>query len=80
MRTTIRLEDRLFREVKRLAADMHRTFTAIIEDAIRELLARRRRSRSAPPAELPTFRGRGLQPGVDLDHAAALFDLMEGRG
>jgi hypothetical protein len=28
---------------------------------------------------LPTFRGRGLQPGVDLDDTPALLDRMEGR-
>jgi hypothetical protein len=26
---------------------------------------------------LPTFPGQGLQPGVDLDDTAGLFDLME---
>jgi hypothetical protein len=30
-----------------------------------------------PP--LPTFGGRGLQPGVDLDDTSALLDRMEGR-
>lgn len=79
MRTTLRLDDRLFRAVKRLAADSHRTFAAVIEDAIRELLARRLKTRSAEPLKLPTFRGGGIQPGVDLDHSAALFDVMEGR-
>jgi hypothetical protein len=29
---------------------------------------------------LPTFRGKGLQAGVDLDKSAALLDLMEERG
>lgn len=80
MRTTIRLDDGLFREVKRLAADTHRTFAAVLEDAVRELIERRRRARSAPPVELPVFRGQGLQPGVDLDNSAALIDLMEERG
>ena len=28
-------------------------------------------------AKLPIFRGKGLQPGVDLDDAAALTDLMD---
>lgn len=79
MRTTVRLDDGLFREVKRLAAETHRTFAAILEDAVRELIERRRRARAAPDAELPVFRGKGLQPGVDLDNSAALFDLMEGR-
>jgi hypothetical protein len=28
------------------------------------------------PIELPTFRGKGLRPGVDLDDSAALLELM----
>jgi hypothetical protein len=32
----------------------------------------------APPrASVPSFKGRGLQPGVDLEDTAALLDLME---
>jgi hypothetical protein len=26
---------------------------------------------------LPVFKGKGLQPGVDLDDAASLLDLMQ---
>jgi hypothetical protein len=26
---------------------------------------------------LPVFKGKGLQPGVDLDDSAALLDLMD---
>lgn len=80
MRTTLRLDDRLFIEVKRLAAQTRRTFAAVIEDAIRELLARRRASGRAGPVELPVACGSGLQPGVDLDDSAALLERMEGRG
>jgi len=77
MRTTIRLDDALFADVKRLAADTGRTVTAVVEDALRDALARRN-TRAAPARpELPTFRGQGLQPGVDLDDTAALLDLMD---
>lgn len=77
MRTTIRLDDALFADVRRLAAETGRTMTAVVEDALRDALARR--SIRPPPArpELPTFRGQGLQPGVDLDDTAALLDLMD---
>ncbi len=76
MRTTIRLEAALLAEVKKLAAETDQTLTAIVEDALRERLARRR-SRQAGPVRLITFRGDGLAPGVDLDDTAALQDLME---
>jgi hypothetical protein len=48
----------------------------LIVDAIRAALASR--PNAARVSELPTYRGRGLQPGVDLDDSAALADLMDG--
>lgn len=80
MRTTLNLDDGLFRQVKRLAAETHRTMTAVFEDALREMLARRRSSARGAAVRLPVFAGNGLQPGVDLDHGSGLLDLMEGRG
>ena len=77
MRTTIRLDDQLLREAKRLAADTGRTLTAVIEDALREAIARKRAGVSRKRVTLPTFKGQGLQPGVDLNDSAALRDLME---
>jgi hypothetical protein len=79
MRTTVRLDEDLLREVKRLAAEERMTLTAVLEQALREMLARRRQRRDRPRVPLPTFRGRGLQPGVDLDGSSALLDLMDGR-
>ncbi len=76
VRTTIRIDDALLAEAKTLAAKTGRTLTAVFEDALRESLARSRRS-SRARAELPTFAGSGLQPGVDLDDSAALLELME---
>lgn len=76
MRTTIRLDDPLLRQAKKHAADTRRTLTAVIEDALREALARRRQGPSSP-AKFTTFGGQGLRPGVDLDNSAALLDLLE---
>jgi predicted transcriptional regulator len=78
MRTTIRLDDDLLRRAKRAAAERGTTLTAVIEDALRRALAPatgQPRSR----VELPTFRGDGLQAGVDLDDTASLLDLMDER-
>ena len=77
MRTTIHLPDDLFAQAKKLAAESHRTLTAVIEDALRATLARRRRSTRSAPVKLATFGKTGLQPGVDLDDTAALLDLMD---
>lgn len=73
----MRLDEKLLREVKVYAAERGETLTAILDRALRELLARRSREEAEEPAELPSFAGRGLQPGVDLDDAAALIELME---
>jgi hypothetical protein len=80
MRTTIRLDDDLLREAKAYAAATDRTLTRLVEDALREALTRRRQRPRRPQVDLPTSGGGGLQPGVDLDNSAALWDLMDGLG
>ena len=55
------------------------TLTRLIEDAVRQLLSRRRVSKVREPVCLPTFSGEGVQPGVDLDDTAALVELMDER-
>ena len=77
MRTTVRLDDQLLAEAKQLAVRTGRTLTAVIEDALRQALADARRAKRSRPTPPPTFKGDGLQPGVDLDDTAALFDLMD---
>jgi len=76
-RTTVRLDDQLLADLKQLAARTGRTLTAVIEDGLRQALGEAKRARKRPPVRLPTFRGNGLQPGVDLDDTAALLGLME---
>lgn len=78
MRTTVRLDDQLLAEAKQMAARTGRTLTSIIEDGLRLLLAQRRERKGSKEFRLPTFKGDGLQPGVDLDDSAALYDLMDG--
>ena len=76
MRTTIHLPDDLLAQAKRAALESGQTLTAVIQEALRERLARRGRLPAAP-VQLTTFGGSGLQPGVDLDDSAMLLDLME---
>ncbi len=78
MRTTIKIDDRLLAEAKARAAASGRTLNAVVEDALREVLARRPSKDRARRIELPTFSGSQLLPGVDLDDSAALLALMEG--
>ncbi|MCB9006299.1 MAG: CopG family transcriptional regulator [Ardenticatenaceae bacterium] len=77
MRTTIRLDDQLLKKTKQLAAKTGKTLTAVIEDALRETLARQKENDQREPVKLPVFQGQGLQAGVDLDDSAALLELME---
>ena len=77
MRTTVRLDDDLLVEIKKIAAQADRTLTSVIEDALREMLARQQRAEARTPVRLTTVSGGGLQPGVDLDDSAALLALME---
>ena len=77
MRTTVRLDERLLAAAKKHAAETGRTFTALLEDSLRETLARKAARRSRKPVRLKTVRGTGLRPGVDLDDSASLLDLME---
>lgn len=77
MRTTVTLDDALLADVKRLAAERGTSMSEVVEDALRESLARRRGLPRRPRVELPVDGRGGLQPGVDLDDSAALLDLME---
>jgi len=77
MRTTVLLEDHLLSEAKVYAARTGRTFTALVSDALREVLARRSPAGKPQRVRLTTFKGEGVRPGVDLDSNAALLDLME---
>jgi hypothetical protein len=76
MRTTVRLDDDLLARAKRAAAERGTTLTALIEDALRRALSPELAPR-AGRVVLPTFRGDGLRPGVDLDDSASLLDLMD---
>ena len=78
MRTTIRLNPRLLAEAKRLAADTNRSLTRVIEDALREVVARRRRQ-PRRAVSLTIVGGRGVNPGIDIDDSAALVAAMDGR-
>jgi hypothetical protein len=77
MRTTIRLDDELLSEAKQLAARTGRTLTAVIEDALRETLARSEPSSADQPFDLPTFGEGGTLPGIDLDDTSALMEAMD---
>lgn len=79
MRTTIRLPDDLYREVRVTAASAGGTVTSFIEEALRAALLR-----AVDPAAggrtaylvRPVGAG-GTRPGVDLTDSAGLLELMD---
>ena len=76
MRTTIDVNDALLKAVKAHAADQHRTLKETFEQALREYLTGPSGATTDAPC-LPTFRGNGVQPGVDLTDNAALQAIMD---
>jgi len=79
MRTTIRLPDDLYREVKVTAASSGRNVTSFIEEALRAALLRERGGSDVEREDYrvnPVGAG-GLLPGVDLTDSSELLELME---
>jgi len=79
MRTTIRLNDELFRRVRESAVGTNRTFTAVIEDSLRLALQSKSAVLRRGKTKIPTSGSGGLLPGVDLEDFSSLVDIMEGR-
>jgi hypothetical protein len=77
MRTTVRLDEHLLAQAKKHAAESGMTLTAMLEQALRESLARRVPQSKAKRVRLKTVKGGGVRAGVDLDDSASLLDLME---
>lgn len=77
MRTTLNLDDELMRTLKRRAAETGRTMTEMIEEALREMLARPSQGREEREFRWVTVKGK-VRPGVDLSDRDSLLDAMEG--
>ncbi len=76
MRTTVRLDEHLLAEAKKHAAESGKTLASVLEEALRESLARRKLHAKSRPVRLKTVKGGGIRAGVDLDDSASLLDLM----
>ncbi|RIQ34753.1 ribbon-helix-helix protein, CopG family [Jiangella rhizosphaerae] len=77
MRTTVRLDEDLMRQVKEYAARKNQTITSVLEDGLRQLLERDRRDVDGPRADLIVFTGDGLHVGIDLDDRSTWAELAE---
>ena len=78
MRTTVRLDEALLRQVKEEAARRKQTVTSMIETGLRLVLAQAKPVRRRPRIVLPVCHaGGGVRPGVDLNNSAVLLDVIE---
>ena len=75
MRTTIRIDDEVYRRVKQVADRSGRTIGQVIEDAIQ--LAFRPARNEGAIAELPVYGGSGVMPGVDLTSNRSVAEAMD---
>jgi len=77
VRTTLDLDDRLYTQVKVLAAENNRTVTSVVEDALRRLLLEHSQIRE--PVELPQSKESGwVRDGIDINDASAVRDFLDG--
>lgn len=79
MRTTVRIDDDLFKKAKRRAAEQGCTLTSLIEDGLKPALAE-----AKPPLQkrvrLPVSKASGgVLPGVDLNRWSEFEEVMNRR-
>lgn len=83
MRTTLNIDDDLYRQVKSAAALRGCSVTSLVEEAMRLVLAQGSTTRELPPMPV-SHRSAGLTPefvdsGVDLDDTSALLEYLDRR-
>lgn len=77
MRTTIKLDDEVFRAYKQRAAARGTTFAQEVEDALRSDLHGRREIAAHEPFEALVFDGDGSRTLVDINDNRALQELID---
>jgi hypothetical protein len=77
VKTTIEISDALLFSAKKVAKRNHTTIRALVEEGLRRVLEERR---TTPAYRLPnaSFRGNGLQPGIEEGGWQAIRDLIYG--
>jgi hypothetical protein len=76
MRTTINLPEALAEAAKAKAVAEGRTFTSVVEEGLRTVLAPRPEP-LASPVRLPVSGRPGARPLVDLDDRDALWEALD---
>jgi hypothetical protein len=77
VRTTLSIADDVLAAYRRLAAESHRTLSAVIEEGLRELAARREAADAEVSGHFTIVGGEGLRPGITLDDNAGLREILD---
>ena len=77
MRTTVNLDEQLLIAARHRAVEESVSLARVIENALRESLAKPRAVRET--IRLITASGPGVKPGVDLDNGRSLRQIMDDR-
>lgn len=77
MRTTVNLDEQLLIAARHRAVEESVSLARVIENALRESLAKPRAVRET--IRLITVSGPGVKPGVDLDNGRSLRQIMDDR-
>lgn len=77
MRTTVRLSEEILQLAKQHALSTKRTLTQLIQDAVVLLIEHERGVSSPRTVLLPTFKGDGTYPSVDINSNAAIRESTE---
>lgn len=81
MKTTIDIADALLDQARATAAREGVTVRSLVEEGLRVVLAERRARRARFQLRDASFKGKGLQPGVQLaDWSTIVADVYSGRG
>jgi plasmid stability protein len=80
VRTTIKLDEEIFRAYKQRAAARGTTFAQEVEDALRSDLHSRRETAAYEPFEALVFDGDGSRALIDINDNRALQELLDEEG
>jgi hypothetical protein len=75
MKTMVEISEPLMREARKAAEREGRTLRSLLEEGLREALAGRGRKRKFRLRD-GSFKGKGLQPGVDLSDWETIRSLI----
>jgi hypothetical protein len=80
VRTTVTINDGLLAQAKEVAARSHRTLSSVVEDALREALARQAETSGRVHVAIPVGGNAQDEPLVDILNREALAEVLGDNG